>query len=497
MIRLTVLACALITASLVSGQTTNDFSRSNLLTFNSFSLIAQEGWHRSSIEQTSGNIQITPLTTRTWSGGITYNYALSKQSALNIGLGAGALAFDFFVEGNEFDQGNRQAAFNQYVSYQKLILSYEYRHLINEIWLVAPSIGIQALFSNRIGQDYSEAGQISPDSSVTYVNTSIDATENRPGFAIEAKLRIGKFTKWNDVIGFHIGYRLGLNTLNVMRYETYPDLPNLTGSGIYNHNGSELYAGLSYQFNNYRKKKNRSDLTTELKLPPKEAKSERRKILESLRSKSFKVNVISGFTFIGEQFQVGEFYNSVNAGPGSQLGFSFARELPTYFFGAQYTSNLYMTRYKAKPIPGFFDVSNFNTTQVGVFAGSYWRSKTQHKRYMSFQGGLDFAYVKGVSRGTNYANFTLTDASEGGIIESVTTLNTRVFPLLNFGATSTIRLYEQLYLDFGITYYQGFTQVFEENLVYNNMYGYSGTDVRTSRGSNLVVRTGLSFHILK
>ena len=475
------------------AQGSRDFSRNDLLSFSSFSIYGQEGWNKSKVLHQNGVTPITPLTTRTWSGNFEYNRPFSPKLAAVLGVGGGALAFDFYVKGSGDDEKNRQTAFNLYIPYRKLCLGVEHRSLLSNKYLIAPSIHFGILSGNRVEYGTESSIGFGPDSSVTVSQTRVRHDDARPHLYFDVRIRLGKFLPWNDVLGGYLGYRHGLDVVRTMEYRAYPNVPKLRGEGIYLHRGSELYAGLSYTFNNYKKRKRQSQLAQEGGKSPKDIRVQRKRELETLRSNGYRIAVISGFGMIKEGFEQGYYYNSKMAGPSEHLGLSVSRQMNRGFIGGHFLYNNFYTKYSATGVLWYTQSTNINPVQLGAFAGTYWRSMRKHKRYLTVQGGLDAgfnSYFKKNDTMGSYWEWNDTDT-----LMATTFMEHPIYPLLHFGIGTSVRLYDQLYWDFGVTYYQGFFKVYREEFEYRNFEGIDGVDLKTSFGSYWAFKTGLSIHI--
>lgn len=475
------------------AQQFDDFTHKDLLALPSFSIYAQEGWNRSKVDHLVGNTPITPLTTRSWSGSFEYRRPITQTIGFSFGAGLGALAFDFYVKGSGFDEKNRQIAFNQYIPYRKLSLRVDKNFFIDDKYLLTPSIGFGLLASDRVEYYSGSSIRVDQDSSILVSQTRTLPSNDQPHFYLDAKLRFGKFLRWNDVLGIHLGYRHGFEVVRTMEYRAYPEIPEKRGEGHYLHRGSELYAGLSYTFNNYKKRKRQSQLAQSGRQTPKEIKKKRKSELETIRSNSYRVSVITGFSMIRERFTEGLYYNSKWAGPSEHLGVALAREKQRYFVGGQLLYNNFYTKYREPGALQWSQSTNINPVQVGAFAGTYWRSKSQHKRYLTFQGGLDIGYNSYFRKNDTLGSYWQWDSRDTMVAH--TFMQNPIYPLVHLGIGTSIRLYDQLYWDFRVNYYQGFTKVYREDIAYNGLFGIDGSDRKFSRGSYLTFKTGLSLHL--
>lgn len=360
---------------------------------------------------------------------------------------------------------------------------------------MAPSVHYGLNITERHESFANTSIEYDSDSSLVLWETRKQAGNYEPKQRIDFRLRAGFFLKSNDVLGFHLGYRMGLDNMVSMEYRTLPQLANEKGTGFYHLTGNEFYFGASYMFNSNSNKKREemSDLSTRRGTRNKnDARVERKRGLELQRSNSYKIAGHLGFNMIRENIADESYFDSKLAGPGFSGGLSVTKEEPKHYIGGQLTYNEFNTRFRNKAERSWMETYNFYTGQLGFVVGSYWRSLSKHKRYLSFEGGLHAALRSSKNRNISYGN---TDSTE--VISVSFKSKNKVYPLAHIGVSSTLRLYQQLYIDFGIKYYQGFYPIERQQISYQNWNGINLNTERKSNGSHLVFSTGLSVHLLR
>lgn len=461
-----------------------------LLSHSSVSIYAQEGWHKSNVIPVSGNHQLTPVLTRTWSGSLEISKPFSHKSALVLGAGVGALSWRMYLK--EYEEFNAQVIFNNYEPYGKLSLGYAHRFLLPKGKLLTASAHL-----GRLGLWYRPSGSSTSDNRydlpfIWSATSSLIAKTSTSYF--DVRLKYAGFFKNRDMFGLHVGYRRGFSSVIDLAYITLPETPE-ESTGLYRHNGSEVYVGMSYMFNRYSKLSKRAKESTH-GANSREMKRKWRQEKNETRTNSYRITARVGSSQHRQRMQNPLFYTASDWGWASKnIELELVTEKPKYYWGFLLTRSEYCYKFSgpATTMGGYgFGGNSFSSGQLGGIAGIPIQHKRSGRRFFSLEAG---------------AHLALRDNSDSGYEEwldgneSKADLYTvdvkRIYPLAHAGIHTTIRLYDQLYWELGAKYYQGFYSVETQEFSYINFYGITGTSTKTVNGSYWVFQTGLSFHISK
>lgn len=482
---LLILTIWAVAAGSALGQTNTDQMLKAVLQKPTISFHANMGQNFTKSVLDSGQIALLSRPNKAYMAGLEYSHPLHNNLSLLVGIDIGSLANHLragFVN-NLYHAGPMD--YNHFYSSLSLGLGKAYQYDGN--YFIKPSMLLTIMCPRQMGFAGSVSGYRADSAGLPNSSMNYDGTANSASVLAHAKIDIGKMLPNGDLVSMQLGYKQGFTNALLINYVNQPNDANLRSKGHLINRGTMLYMGLNYTFGNYSKY---SQTTKLAKKDKKTTTNSIRKELETKRSHSFKAEVGVGTNFFRQRIKNPYYYIGSLSGPALTKYVDLSWENEKFGVHTAIFVNDIFTSDRNKYEPGNWSGYGYDRSwQLNLGLSKSIRNLQQNRQLFTVEGGLSVS-IMNIS-GQNHtepirlANTTVTSNLKGG---------NKVYPLAYVGISSTIHVYDMLYLNYGAQYYQGFSPFLKNSLTYTQNGTVVAQNTRSLNGSYLVLKAGLAYY---
>ncbi len=448
-----------------------------------FSFQTQAGFNNGLTQKISGDYQLTSSTAFTPSAILQYNYRLSKSWGIYANVGYGSLSYSF----NDIEVYRASLVdFWRLIGTQKATFGIEYSYQLNHKYELSTSLGYAVFNVNQIGISTNSSGvDQNGNANMEWQAKRTSGLGEEVGGIFDLNFTFSRLLSNGDFIDLTIGNRFGVKDALVFRYDVLPNTPDYS-SGLYINRGSEFYFGLGYSFLNSNKK---HDLTNaKINKNKKEFRRQRKMSLENERSNKQKIKASIGFNALMENIAQNDLILGGWSGPGLSLMLETTRTVGKFDLNGAFVFNDYWTSTRYYSMPYVWSSTGLGqTVQMNIGASKAITNTRKSIRFGEVKAGLALA-------GGSFGGIRSKSWSDTYTIESTLPEKIVFYPLAYTGLETSIRLYNQLYMVFDFTYYQGITRAYQ----YGNVITVTGNEPYTinqkTNGSYYTFGTGFSVY---